>query len=155
VFGSMETVSGSAVELIDATNQHTQWSDQYERDLSDVFAVQSDVALQIARALQANLSPVERERITKRPTENLEAYDLYLKSREFSNSDENAQTAMKLLQRALTLDPRFAVAKATLAYRTFFSGRTEAPITREWLERLRSRTKQRMSILYSRPRISY
>jgi serine/threonine protein kinase/Tfp pilus assembly protein PilF len=108
------------VELIDATDQHTQWSDQYERDLSDIFAVQTDVALQIARALQANLSPAERERITKRPTENLEAYDLFLKSRQFSNSDENAQTGMKLLERALILDPRFTLAKATLAYRTFF-----------------------------------
>ena len=108
------------VELIDATDQHTQWSDQYERDLSDIFAVQTDVALKIARALQANLSPAERERITKRPTENLEAYDLYLKSRQFGNSDENAQTGMKLLERALMLDPRFALAKATLAYRTFF-----------------------------------
>src|SRR5262245_47536887 len=68
------------VELVDASDHHTQWSDQYERDLSDVFAVQTDVALRIAHALQANLSPTERDLLGKRPTDNVEAYDLYLKS---------------------------------------------------------------------------
>src|SRR5262249_37196881 len=111
------------VELVDARDHHTQWSDQYERDLSDVFAVQTDVALQIAHALEANLSPTERALLGKRPTENHEAYELYLKSREIESTPDPA--AMKLLEQAIQLDSRFAVAKAALAYRTIFSSYTK------------------------------
>lgn len=103
--------------LVDARNEHTLWSEQYERGLADIFAVQSDVALQIARSLQANLSPAERARVQKRPTANLEAYDLYLKSEQIPTG---ATAGMDLLRRALALDPLFAVAKASLAYRLAF-----------------------------------
>src|SRR5262249_61255010 len=79
-----------------------------------------DVALRISQAVQANLSPEERQRLRKRPTENLEAYELYLKSREIPMGDpENNGAGMKLLEQAIGLDPRFAVAKAALAYRKF------------------------------------
>jgi len=111
-----------SVELVDARDRHTQWSDQYERDVSDVFAVQSDVALRIARALQANLSPAERARVERRPTDNLEAYDLYLKSLQVSpvSAAQTDDARTKLLERAVALDPRFAVAKSSLAFRTYF-----------------------------------
>jgi TolB-like protein len=110
------------VELIDARNQQTLWSDQYDRALADVFAVQSDVALRIAQGLRVTLSVDERARVQKRPTENLEAYELYLRAEQVS-SDVGLNRAkfiesIDLLKKALDFDPRFAMAKARLAYRT-------------------------------------
>ena len=111
-----------SVELVEARSGHLRWSDQYEREVADVFAVQSEIALRVAQALEANLSPAEQARVQKRPTDNLEAYDLYLQAQRMtplSDAAKNAKGA-ELLRQALGLDPRFAVAKARLAYRTFF-----------------------------------
>ena len=111
-----------SVEVVDARTGHLRWSDQYEREMADVFAVQSEIALRVARALQANLSADEQARVEKRPTTNLEAYELYLKSQQLvplTDNDKN-EAGMALLNRALALDPRFAVAKSRLAYRIYF-----------------------------------
>jgi non-specific serine/threonine protein kinase len=110
-----------SAELVDALTQQTLWSDRYDRDLADVLTVQSEIAQQITQALRASLSPGEQLQIEKRPTENLDAYRLFLQSREASNSDrtENA-AAIEQLRRALTLDPRFALARAHLGYRLMF-----------------------------------
>jgi eukaryotic-like serine/threonine-protein kinase len=107
------------VEVIDARNQQTLWSEQYDRELADVFAVQSDVALRIAQSLRATLSVDERARVQKRPTENLEAYELYLRATQMAGADRAKRIeSIELLKKALDLDPRFAMAKARLAYRT-------------------------------------
>ena len=100
-----------AVQLIDAKNEQSIWADQYDRELNDIFAVQTDVALRIAGALQATLIPDERQRVEKRPTENLAAYELYLKSQQLpiSEREPNVQ-AIEMLRQALELDPQFAVA---------------------------------------------
>ena len=63
-----------SVELVDARTGQMRWSEQYQREIADVFAVQSEIALRVARTLQANLSPDEQARVEKRPTANLEAY---------------------------------------------------------------------------------
>lgn len=81
VDGSIRVEGGRvrvSAELVDASTQQTRWSNNYDRELADVLAVQSDIAQQIARALSASLSPSEQQRIEKRPTANLEAYSLYL-----------------------------------------------------------------------------
>ena len=111
-----------SVELVDARTGQLRWSDTYERQIADVFAVQSEIALQVARALQANLSPAEQARVKKPPTDNMEAYDLYLQARRAgSPGNYEANVAgMKLLEQAIALDPKFAVAKSYLAYRIFF-----------------------------------
>jgi hypothetical protein len=99
------------VELIDAPTQQTLWSQQYERDLANVFAVQSDVALRIADALRASLTPQERSRVEQQPTSDPEAYRLYLESRQHTMGARAANLAgMELLRRALALDPSFALA---------------------------------------------
>lgn len=109
------------VELVDAHNERTLWSEQYDRELKDIFAVQSDVALRIAGALEATLSAAVRERIEKRPTENIEAYQLYLRSQTLSmgNRQENLE-AVQLLEQAMQADPKFAVAQGAMAYRQTF-----------------------------------
>ena len=81
-----------SAELVDASNQQTLWSDQYDRDLADVLAVQSDIAQQIARALRRSLSPHEQTRLEQRPTDNVEAYKLYLQSQQLSSGRSRAQS---------------------------------------------------------------
>jgi TolB-like protein/predicted Ser/Thr protein kinase len=116
-----------SAELVDASSQQTVWSDQYDRNLADMLAVQSEIAVQIARALRASLSPGEQQRLEKRPTDNAEAYALYLRSQQITGfAREQNLEAMELLRKALALDPRFAVARARLAYRLVFMGYYDA-----------------------------
>ena len=95
----------------------------YERELEGVLAVQSDIAQQIAKALEPNLSEAQRARLAKQPTDNLEAYTLFLRSRGLpsSNRPQNLE-AIGLLKKALALDPKFAEAQARAAYRLVFMG---------------------------------
>src|ERR1700739_4044216 len=67
-----------STELVDARNYNTIWADSYDRDLSNIFAIQSEIAQTVASKLRAQLSPEERKDIEEKPTNNLEAYDLYL-----------------------------------------------------------------------------
>ena len=115
-------------ELVDAATQQTLWSDQYDRDVSDVLAVQSDVALQIARALRANLSADEQRRLEQRLTSSAEAYELYLEAKQleaFARAKNLA--ALSLLRRAIALDPNFAAAYAAVGYRLLLMGYYESP----------------------------
>jgi serine/threonine protein kinase/TolB-like protein/Tfp pilus assembly protein PilF len=124
VIGSVRQ-SGSRVrihvEVVDPRNDHTVWSEQYDRELKDIFAVQSDVALRIADAMAVTLSAGERERVEKRPTDNIEAYQLYLRSQGFDQRDrqQNLQ-GVALLEQATKKDPKFAEALAAMAYRQIF-----------------------------------
>ena len=68
-------------QLVDAETDKHIWAETYDRDLSDIFAIQSDVAQQIAQALKATISPDEKERIEQKLTDNLKAYDYYLQGR--------------------------------------------------------------------------
>jgi TolB-like protein len=108
-------------ELVDAGTQHTLWSDQFDRNLADVLAVQGEIAQQIVRALQTTLSPAEQLRIERRPTENLEAYTLFVRARQLNSTDRARNLkAIEQLRQALALDPQFALAKGHLAYRLLF-----------------------------------
>jgi tetratricopeptide (TPR) repeat protein len=110
-------------ELVDPATQQTLWSDQYDREMADVLAVQSDVALQIARALRANLSKDERQRLEHLPTSHPEAYALYLQTQQFSPNDRAKNlAAIEMLRQAVKLDPQFAVAQARMAYRHIYMG---------------------------------
>ena len=104
-------------QLIDARADEHLWTEVYDRNLSDVFAVQSDVAHQVASALRAELTSAERERIEERPTENLEAYDYYLRGRLFWTQRSLAafDSAIDYYNRAVLLDPDYARAYAALA----------------------------------------
>ncbi len=104
-------------QLIDALADEHVWAEVYERNVSDVFAVQSDVAQQIATALRATLTSAERERIEAVPTENLEAYDLYLRGRHFwyQRSLAAFDSAIGYFNQAVFLDPEYARAYAALA----------------------------------------
>jgi adenylate cyclase len=117
-----------SAELVDASTQQTLWSDRYDRDLADVLTVQSQIAQQIAHALQANLSPAEQRRIEKRPTSNLDAYTRFLQAQQANTSDRARNLeAIEQLRQALALDPQFALARGHLAYRLLFLASYDGP----------------------------
>jgi TolB-like protein/DNA-binding SARP family transcriptional activator len=104
-------------QLINAGDGFRLWSDTYEREGTDIFAIQSDLALRIAGALEAELTPAERERLAHRPTANPQAYTLYLKGRYFWNQRTSGAYARAIehYERAIALDPQYAAAYAGLA----------------------------------------
>jgi serine/threonine protein kinase len=104
-------------QLIDALTDEHIWAETYDRKFQDVFEVQSDVAQQIASALKAKLSGKEKKLVEKKPTENVEAYDYYLKGREYYMRfhKQDNERAIEMFQKALQLDPNFALAYAALA----------------------------------------
>jgi TolB-like protein/Tfp pilus assembly protein PilF len=105
------------VQLIDVADGFHLWSETYERRFTEIFDLQRDLALQIAAALEAELTPGERARLASRPTEHLEAYTSYLKGRHFWNSRTpiGYQRALDYFERATALDPEYAEAWAGLA----------------------------------------
>jgi TolB-like protein/Tfp pilus assembly protein PilF len=106
-------------QLIDAQSDEHLWAENFDRELADVFEIQTAVAQQIVAQLQARLSPEERQRLAEVPTDDVEAYDLYLKAREIIRGgqiDAEAESeAARLLERAVELDPEFALAHVMLA----------------------------------------
>ena len=109
--GSVRRADGKVrvtAQLIETrTNTHL-WAETYDRELADVFAIQSELAQRIATALQAKLAPDEKARLDARPTANSEAYVLYLTAR----GTENYPEAEKIYMQAIALDPGFALAYA-------------------------------------------
>jgi len=105
-------------QLINAKTDYHIWSDTYDREMKDIFEIQSDIARNIADTLRVELSPSEKERLAEKPTDNLEAYDFYLRGNDYrkrSYREENARIALQMYQKAIDLDPAFALAYATLS----------------------------------------
>ena len=103
-------------QLIDARTDLHVWNDSYDREISDLFSLQTELARRIAFALRANLSPQEKERLQTHPTSDLDAYDLFLRARDLfrwsgsGDPRENGERALKLLEEAIGRDPHFALA---------------------------------------------
>ena len=106
--------------LSDTHDDSQIWADRYDRELTDVFAIQSAVTEEIARALKARLSPEEKGRIERRPTRSTEAYELYLRGREYEERPNQLagdfRIAEQMYRRAIEKDPGFALAHARLSY---------------------------------------
>ena len=122
VEGSVQRSGGRVrvnAQLIDARNDMHIWGEHYDRDLADVFAIQSEIAKAIADHLQAKLSPQEKARVEEVPTGNIEAYAFYLRANQIDLGPEalleDYKTAEQLYRQAISLDPNFAVAHARLA----------------------------------------
>jgi TolB-like protein/Flp pilus assembly protein TadD len=107
------------VQLIDASNDEHIWAEDYDRDLTDVFAIQTDLAQKIASALQAKLSPDEKALLDHRPTQNPDAYLRFVQAHGYaSQRDMFHDTSLKaepLFEQAIKLDPNFALAFASLS----------------------------------------
>lgn len=107
------------VQLIQAATDSHLWAESYDRQLLDILEAESEIAREVASALSATLSPEEKTRIEKRPTNNVEAYTSYLKAREVetraTGTVEVPQEAQSLYEQAIRLDPDFALAHAGLS----------------------------------------
>jgi TolB-like protein/Tfp pilus assembly protein PilF len=122
VEGSVQK-SGDAVrvnvQLIKAANDSHLWADTFDRKLTDIFSVESEVAKAIADQLRAHLTGREEQVLAAKPTENLEAYDAYLRGLAYSlktaNTSANSLGAQKYLREAVRLDPKFALSWALLS----------------------------------------
>jgi adenylate cyclase len=105
------------IQLIDGHTGAQLWAERYDRELTDIFAVQDEVSMHIVSALAVTLTQGERRRLQRKETDNLEAYDSYLRGRQlvFQRSGKAVEEARPLLNRALALDPQFAQAYTMLA----------------------------------------
>lgn len=119
--GSVRRVGGRVrivAQLINAKTDDHLWAETYDRDYVDIFAIQTDVAENIASALKATLTPEEISTIEIKPTENMEAYDYYLKGKYYWDTKTDREGRMKaaeLFEKAVELDPNFTLAYAWLA----------------------------------------
>jgi adenylate cyclase len=118
--GSVQHSAGQVrvnVQLIKAATDAHLWADTYDRKLSDIFTVETEIATKIADTLQAKLSGSEHRAIAARPTENMEAHELYLKGRYFGGKRTAAdlQRAINYYNQALAKDPNYAIAYAGIA----------------------------------------
>jgi non-specific serine/threonine protein kinase len=105
------------VQLIDAARGFHLWSESYDRELRDVFAIQQEIARNVVHALQVTLSPQEKGALAEVPTSHVQAYDYYLKGRSFyfRYGRHDIEFALQLFSRATELDPEYALAQAGLA----------------------------------------
>ena len=108
------------VQLINAENDQHIWAEDYDRELTDVFAIQSDLAQQIASELRAKLSPIEKALIERKPTENSEAYLAFVEGHDLLTRPDrlraDTEKSEQLFERATRLDPNFARAFAALGW---------------------------------------
>ncbi len=102
------------VQLVEASTRHSVWAERYDRQLEDVFAIQEEIARSIAQALRITLSPKEEKIIASKPTENLQAYDFYLRGRSYARQ-LSLEFAIQMFEQAIKLDSDFALAYAGLA----------------------------------------
>jgi serine/threonine protein kinase/Flp pilus assembly protein TadD len=107
-----------AAQLISVADGYQLWSERYDRELEDVFEIQEDIAQSIAKALRVVLTEREKREIERVPTANLEAYDYYLRGRQYFNQLrlKSLKFARQMFQRAIEIDPNYALAHAGVAY---------------------------------------
>lgn len=104
-----------SAQLVDIKARRSIWAERYDRQMEDVFAIQDEIARAIAQALRITLTPQEEKVIARRPTENLRAYDFYLRGRSYARR-ENVDFALQMFEQAIRLDPDFALAHAGIGY---------------------------------------
>jgi len=104
-------------QLVDTSTDFPLWSERYDREMKDVFEVQDEIARSIAEALRITLSPQEEKELAVRPTEDMQAYDLYLRGRNYARrmSRQDLEFALQMFENAVSADPNFAAAHAGIA----------------------------------------
>lgn len=104
-------------QLVDTHTDFPLWSERYDREMKDVFEVQDEIARNIAEALRITLSPQEQAALAAKPTENLQAYDLYLRGKNYARrmTQQDLGFALQMFENAVSLDSNFALAYAAIA----------------------------------------
>jgi serine/threonine protein kinase/Tfp pilus assembly protein PilF len=141
-----------SAQLVDTQTDFPLWSERFDREMKDVFEVQDEMARKIAEALRVTLSPQELEALADKPTENPQAYDLYLRGKRYARrlTRQDVEFALQMFENAVALDPSFALAYAACAnacamYYSFFS---RDPI---WVERARDASGKAVSLRWDLP----
>ncbi len=141
-----------SAQLVDTHTDFPLWSERFDREMKDVFEVQDEMARKIAEALRVTLSPQELEALADKPTENLQAYDLYLRGKRYARrlTRQDIEFALQMFENAVTLDPSFALAYAACAnacamYYSFFS-RDEV-----WVQRARDASGKAVALRWDLP----
>src|SRR5215469_1505166 len=105
----------TAPQLGESSTRHSVWAERYDRQMEDVFAVQEEISLSIAKALELTLSPQEEKVISRKPTDNPQAYDFFLRGRNYLRQRQ-FEYSLAMYKEAVKLDPKFALAYAGMAH---------------------------------------
>ncbi len=131
-------------QLVDAASGFPVWSERYDREMSDIFAVQDEIAHKIAEALRIRITPQEQAALAAKPTDNLQAYDLYLRGRSYARrrTTRDMEFALQMFENAVQLDPNFALAWAAIAngcaHAQYWSGQGQGLMERAQAASLRA-----------------
>jgi len=141
-------------QLVDTHTDFPLWSDRFDREMKDVFEVQDEMARRIAEALRVTLSPEELEALAVKPTENLQAYDLYLRGKRYARRQtrQDLEFALQMFENAVAIDPSFALAYAASANACamFFCNYSRDQV---WVERAREASGKAVALRWDLPEV--
>jgi non-specific serine/threonine protein kinase len=141
-------------QLVDTHTDFPLWSERFDREMKDVFEVQDEMARKIAEALRVTLSPEELEALAVKPTENLQAYDLYLRGKRYARRQtrQDLEFALQMFQNAVAIDPAFALAYAACANACamFYCNYSRDQV---WVERAREASGTAVALRWDLPEV--
>ena len=142
------------VQLVDTRTDFPLWSERFDREMKDVFEVQDEMSLKIAEALRVTLSPEELEALAVKPTENLQAYDLYLRGKRYARRQtrQDLEFALQMFENAVAIDPSFALAYAASANACamFYCNYSRDQV---WVERAREASGKAVALRWDLPEV--
>ncbi len=143
-----------SAQLVDTHTDFPLWSDRFDREMKDVFEIQDEMARRIAEALRVTLSPEELEALAVKPTESLQAYDLYLRGKRYARRQtrQDLEFALQMFENAVAIDPSFALAYAASANACamFFCNFSRDQI---WVERAREASGKAVALRWDLPEV--
>jgi non-specific serine/threonine protein kinase len=141
-------------QLVDTRTDFPLWSERFDREMKDVFEVQDEMARKIAEALRVTLSPEELEALAIKPTENLQAYDLYLRGKRYARRQtrQDLEFALQMFENAVAIDPSFALAYAACANACamFYCNYSRDQV---WVERAREASGKAVALRWDLPEV--
>jgi serine/threonine protein kinase/Flp pilus assembly protein TadD len=142
------------VQLVDTHTDFPLWSERFDREMKDVFEVQDEMARKIAEALRVTLSPEELEALAVKPTENLQAYDLYLRGKRYARRQtrQDLEFALQMFENAVAIDSNFALAYAASANACamFYCNYSRDQV---WVERAREASGKAVALRWDLPEV--
>jgi serine/threonine protein kinase/tetratricopeptide (TPR) repeat protein len=141
-------------QLVDTHTDFPLWSERYDREMKDVFEVQDEIARKIADALRITLSPQEQQALAAKPTEDLHAYDLYLRGKSYARrlTRQDLDFALQMFESAVAIDPKFALAHAAIANACVFNY-VNFEREQRWLDRAKASAERATAIKPDAPEV--
>ncbi len=143
-----------SAQLVDTHTDFPLWSERFDREMKDVFEVQDEMARKIAEALRVTLSPQELEALAVKPTENLQAYDLYLRGKRYARRQtrQDLEFALQMFENAVAMDASFALAYAACANACamFYCNYSRDQV---WVERAREASGKAVALRWDLPEV--